>query len=79
MFSKEEGACEAARRAGHIPEDMQHLQEGVHINESGDIMRGVTIFNVPVGEEKYVQTKLRDKAKQVRETTEAYVKDPGDE
>ena len=25
MYSKEEGVCEAARRTGHIPEDMQHL------------------------------------------------------
>ena len=51
----------------------------MHINESGDILRGVTIFNVPVGEEKYVQAKLRDKARQVRETTEAYVRGLGDE
>jgi hypothetical protein len=79
MLSKEEGACEAARRAGHIPEDMQHLQEGVHINESGDALRGLTIFNVPVGEERYVQAKLRDKARQVAEMTEAYVRDLGDE
>jgi hypothetical protein len=69
MFSNVEGACEAARRAGHIPEEMQRLQEGVHINESGERLRGVTILNVPVGEEKYVQTKLRDKAMHVKKTT----------
>jgi hypothetical protein len=39
----------------------------------------VTIFNVTVGEKKYVQAKLRDKAGQVKETTGAYVKDTGDE
>jgi hypothetical protein len=32
MFSNEEGACEVARRAGHIPEEMKHLQERVRIN-----------------------------------------------
>ncbi len=42
-------------------------------------MRGVTIFNVPIGEERYVQAKLRDKARQVKETTEAYVHDLGDD
>ena len=51
----------------------------MHINESGDRLRGLTIFNVPVGEDKYVQTKLRDKAKQVQINTEAYVKDLGEE
>jgi len=50
MYSKEAGACEAARKAGHIPEELQHLQEGVHVSESGDLLRGLTIFNVPVGE-----------------------------
>jgi hypothetical protein len=49
------------------------------VNESGDILRGLTIFNVPVGEERYVQLKLREKVKQVKKTTEAYVKDLGDE
>ena len=48
MFNNEEGACEAARRAGYIPEELLHLQEGVHINESRDRLRGVTIFNVPM-------------------------------
>ena len=72
--------CEAARRAGHnIPETMQHLVEGVHINESGDILRGLTIFNAPIGEERYVHAKLRDKARHVKETTETYVRDLGDE
>ena len=79
MYSKEEGACEAARKAGHIPVELLHLKEGVHVNESGDLLRGLTIFNVPVGEEKYVAVKLRDKAKQVEKTTEAYVRDRRDE
>ncbi len=79
MFSNEEEACEAARSAGYIPEEFMHLQEGVHVNESGDRLRGLTIFNVPVGEERFVQLKLREKAMQVERTTKAYVRDLGDE
>ena len=59
--------------------ELLHLQEGVHVNESGDLLRGLTIFTVPVGEEKYVKITLRDKAMQVKKTTEAYVRDLGDE
>jgi hypothetical protein len=59
MYNNEKGACEAAGSAGYIPEELMHLQEGVHVNESGDGLRGLTIFNVPVGEERYVQRKLR--------------------
>jgi len=79
MFSNEEGACEAARRAGYIPEELLHRQEGVHVNESGDRLRGLTIFNVSVGKERYVEVKLRYKAMQVKKTTTAYVRDLGDE
>ncbi len=62
MYNAEEGVCEAARKARHIPEELLHLQEGVHINECGDSLRGVAVFNVPVGEERYVEVKLMDKA-----------------
>ena len=79
MYSKEAGVCEAARRTGHIPEELMHLQEGVHVTQSEELLRGLTIFNVPVGEEKFVEVKLRAKAAQARKTTEAYVRDLGDE
>ncbi len=69
MLHIEEGACEAARRAGYIPKELLHLQEGAHVNESGDRLRGFTIYNDSVGEEKYVEVKLRDKAMQVKKTT----------
>ncbi len=42
-------------------------------------LRGLTILNVPVGEKEYVVAKLRDKAMQVKKTTEAYAMDLGDE
>ena len=79
MYSKEEGVCEEARAAGFIPEEFMHLREGVHVNESGDRLRGSTIFNVPVGEERFVELKLREKALQLEKTTDAYVRDLGDE
>ena len=62
MCSKEEGVCEDARRTRLIPEELMHLQEGVHVTESGDLLTGLTIFNVPVGEDKFVEVKLREKA-----------------
>ena len=68
-----------ARRTGLIPEALMHLREGIHVSESGELLRGLTIFNVPVGEEKFVEVKLREKAQQVERTTVAYVRDLGDE
>ncbi len=49
------------------------------MTEDGDILRGIQIINVPLGEEKYVKARLREKAKQVQRTTEAYVDDMGEE
>ena len=46
---------------------------------AGHLLRGLTIFNVPVGEERYVAVKLREKATQVEDTTKSYVKDLWDE
>ncbi len=74
MYNMEEGACEEARRTGCIPEMLSHLEEGTRVNESGHILRGMTIFNVPVGEERYVRAKPREKAAQVERTTASYVR-----
>ncbi len=65
--------------AGYIPEELHHLQEGVHVSGDGHLLRGLTIFNVPVREERYVAVKLREKATQVEDTTESYVRDMGAE
>ena len=45
------------------------------MNESGEILRGLLIFNAPVGEERYVAVVLRDKAKHVGKVTRQYVED----
>jgi hypothetical protein len=55
------------------------MQKGVYVTEDGNIPRGIQIFNAPLGEEKYVKARLREKAKQVKQITEAYVHDLGDE
>ena len=63
MYSRTEGACEAARREEFIPAAVEHIQEGTYVvNETGDVIRGLIIFNVPVGEDRYVAAVLRDKA-----------------
>ena len=79
MFSWDDGACARAREEGHIPEELTPIQEGTYVKWAGDILKGIQVFNVPVGTERYVQAKLREKAMQVKQTTEKYVQDLGDE
>ena len=38
-------------------------------------LRGIQIFNVPMGEERYVAAVLREKARKVENTTRRYVED----
>ena len=45
------------------------------MNESGEILRGLQIFNVPVGEERYVLLVLGEKTRQVGKVTRQYVKE----
>jgi len=75
MYSRREGACATARREGYIPTEIEYIQEGAYVNESGDILRGLLIFNVPVGEERYVAAVLREKARQMGQVTRQYVED----
>ena len=69
MLSWDDGACARAREEGHIPEELTLIQEEAYVNKAGDIPKGIQVFNVPVGTEKYVQAKLREKAMQVKQTT----------
>ena len=75
MYNMEEGRCMEAKRYGHIPMSMQHVEEGVCVNESGECLKGITFFNVPGGEERYVEAVLRQKAREVEQTTRQYVED----
>jgi hypothetical protein len=51
------------------------LEEGTLVDETWISLRGIHIFNVPVGEEKYVATVLKEKARRVENTTRRYVED----
>ena len=54
MYNFKEGECQEAKTGGFIPEDLNHLQEGRLRTDDGHEYRGVTIFNVPIGEDEYV-------------------------
>ena len=75
MYNMEEDKCKEARREGHIPDSRQHIEKGIYINESGDTLRGIMIFNVPVGDSKYLEALLRQKARDVGQVTRHYVED----
>jgi Ser-tRNA(Ala) deacylase AlaX len=45
-----------------IPKELIHMKEGVYVTESGDRLKVITIFNMPIGEPEYVARVVRDKA-----------------
>ena len=45
------------------------------VDDTRNRVRGIQIFNVPVGEEEYVAMLLREKAKKVESTTRSYMDD----
>ena len=51
------------------------MQEGIFVNEEGGRLRGVTIFNVPIGEERYVEVVMKKTAKEVAAITRQYAED----
>jgi hypothetical protein len=62
-----------------LPEDLKHMQEGIFINSTGDMLRGLHVSNVPVRDPDCVAAVLRTKANQVGKTTKNYVTDLTDE
>jgi hypothetical protein len=54
---------------------LEHLEKGNMSDETWARRRGIQIFNVPVGDEEYVATALKEKAKKVESTTRIYVED----
>ena len=75
MYIMNEERGKEARRGEFIPGSLQHVEEGVFANESGNALRGIVIFNVPVGERRYVEEVLRQKATEVGRVTRQYVED----
>ena len=51
------------------------MEEGIYVNENGDILRGVTVFNVPIGDPEYVETMLNNKARDVAGVARKYIED----
>ena len=49
------------------------------MNASVEILRGLQIFNVPIGDERYVLTTPREKARHVGKITRQYVEDVEEE
>ncbi len=64
-----EGVSEEARREGYIPIEIEHIEEETYVDESGEIIRGLQIFNVPVGEERYARAILREEARKLGKVT----------
>jgi hypothetical protein len=75
MYNIEDDICNEANREGHIPESLQHIEEGIYVIESGDRLKGIMIFNVSVGDKRYVEAVLRQKARDVGQTIRQYVED----
>jgi hypothetical protein len=55
MFSLDETAWGDCNMKGHIPQELEHMEEGIYVNDNGDMLMGVAIFNVPIGEPAFVE------------------------
>ena len=75
MYCLTEGVCEGARREVYTQKEIKHIEEGAYVNESGEILCELQIFNVPVGEERYITAILREKARLVGRVTHQYVEE----
>jgi hypothetical protein len=42
------------------------MQEGTYVNWAGEILKGIQVFNDPLGTERYVKVKLHEKALHVK-------------
>ncbi len=73
MFSLDERAWKVCRGRKLIPNNLSHTEEGIYVTENGDRLRGIPIFNVPIGKPRYVEAVLRKKADEVANITRVYV------
>ena len=62
-----------------IPGYPTGLKEGSRIGPDGDVCKGIKVFNVPLGEPRFVEAVLAEKAKQVDDVATLYVETLGDE
>jgi len=75
MYSLDEGAWDDCNARGLIPEELNLVEEEVHVTENGDCLKGIKVFNVHIGEPRYVEAVLRNKAIEVAEVARRYVED----
>ena len=79
FYSPNASTWEGIRIRNIISENLKHIQDGIFINNDGDKLRGVHVFNVPVGDANYIATILQTKASQVTSSTRKYVEDLADD
>jgi len=79
IYSPDSSGWEDINNRDLIPEGFKHMQEGIFVNNTRDRLRGLHVFNVPVGDPDYVATVLKTKAIQVGTTTRNYMTDLTDE
>ena len=48
-----------------IPEELSLMEEGVYVTKNGDCLKGITVFNMSIGEQGCVEADLRNKATEV--------------
>ena len=75
MYSLDEGAWEDYIARGPIPEKLNLMEEGVHVNNNGDYLNMIMVFNVPIGKPRYIETVLRNKANEVAKVARNYAED----
>jgi hypothetical protein len=73
------GAWQDCNERDLISEELGLMEEGIFVNEDGDRLRGVTFFNVPIGEPAYVEAVLRNKAHEIARVASAYMDDMKEE
>ena len=73
MFNMDDGAWEVCQTRDLVSESLGSIEKGVHIDADGKRLRGLTIFNVPIGEHGYMEKILRNKAIEVAKVNMEYV------
>ena len=79
MYSLDKRAWKDCKERNVIPQELTHKEEGIYVTENRDFLRGIIVFNVPIGEPEYVEAVLRDKAVEVVKVTRTYMEDREDE
>jgi len=48
MYSLDAAAWQDCTQRDLIPKELRLMEEGIYVNNNGDKLRGVTVFNVPI-------------------------------